>query len=100
VTHDITDVCKADMFSSVGKKTPVAARFSTVVHPSGSPESLRDVRGFSVKFYTKQGNWDLVGNNFPVSSLYFIQGSVGFKVLLGWGLGCLVRGQGGAGVVL
>jgi len=66
VTHDVTDICKADFLKSVGKKTPVAARFSTVVHPAGSPESLRDVRGFSVKFYTQQGNWDFVGNSIPV----------------------------------
>lgn len=72
VTHDISDICKADFLNSVGKKTPVAARFSTVVHPSGSPESLRDVRGFSVKFYTQEGNWDFVGNNIPVS-VYLIR---------------------------
>jgi catalase len=66
ITHDISDVCCADVFKSKGKKTPVAARFSTVTHPKGSPESLRDVRGFSVKFYTSQGNWDFVGNNIPV----------------------------------
>lgn len=66
VTHDVTDICKADFLKSVGKKTHVAARFSTVVHPAGSPESLRDVRGFSVKFYTQQGNWDFVGNSIPV----------------------------------
>jgi catalase len=69
VTHDVSDICKADFLSSVGKSTPVAARFSTVVHPAGSPENLRDVRGFSVKMYTQQGNWDFVGNNIPVSSL-------------------------------
>lgn len=67
VTHDVTDICRANLMSSVGKKTPVAARFSTVVHPSGSPESLRDVRGFAVKFYSQEGNWDLVGNSIPVS---------------------------------
>lgn len=67
VTDDVTDLCRADFMSSVGKRTPVAARFSTVVHPAGSPESLRDVRGFSVKFYTQEGNWDFVGNNIPVS---------------------------------
>jgi catalase len=69
VTDDVTDLCRANFMSSVGKRTPVAARFSTVVHPAGSPESLRDVRGFSVKFYTQEGNWDFVGNNIPVSSV-------------------------------
>jgi hypothetical protein len=48
--------------------TTVATRFSMVVHPSGSPESLRDVRGFATKFYTQEGNWDLVGNSIPVST--------------------------------
>ena len=61
-TKDITSLCAADVFSAVGKKTPVTARFSTVVHERGSPESLRDIRGFSVKFYTQEGNWDFVGN--------------------------------------
>jgi catalase len=79
VTHDVTDICKADFLSSVGKKTPVAARFSTVVHPSGSPESLRDVRGFSVKFYTQEGNWDFVGNNIPV---FFIRDGMQFPDLV------------------
>lgn len=67
VTKDITNLCSADLFSAVGKKTPVHARFSTVVHERGSPESLRDIRGFSVKFYTQEGNWDFVGNATPVS---------------------------------
>ena len=67
-THDITNICSADFLSEVGRKTPLIARFSTVVHESGSPESLRDTRGFSVKFYTNEGNWDFVGNNMPVSS--------------------------------
>lgn len=67
VTKDITSLSSADVFSEVGKKTPVAARFSTVVHERGSPESLRDIRGFSVKFYTNEGTWDFVGNSTPVS---------------------------------
>ena len=66
-THDITDICSAEFLSEVGRKTPLHTRFSTVVHESGSPESLRDTRGFSVKFYTNEGNWDFVGNNMPVS---------------------------------
>ena len=67
-THDIRDICSADFLSEVGRKTPLIARFSTVVHESGSPESLRDTRGFSVKFYTNEGNWDFVGNNMPVNA--------------------------------
>lgn len=67
VTHDITDICSAEFLSEIGRKTPLHTRFSTVVHESGSPESLRDTRGFSIKFYTNEGNWDFVGNNMPVS---------------------------------
>ena len=66
VTKDIRVYTFADFLGGVGKKTPVASRLSTVVHERGSPETLRDVRGFSVKFYTEQGNWDFVGNNIPV----------------------------------
>jgi catalase len=53
--------CKAKLFSSVGKKTQVAARFSTVGGESGSADTARDPRGFAIKFYTEEGNWDLVG---------------------------------------
>ena len=67
VTHDITDICSAEFLSQIGRRTPLHTRFSTVVHESGSPESLRDTRGFSIKFYTNEGNWDFVGNNMPVS---------------------------------
>jgi len=66
VTGDISKYTDAKMFQKVGSKTPVQARFSTVIHPRGSPESLRDVRGFTVRFQTDEGNWDLVGNNMPV----------------------------------
>ena len=67
VTHpEITKYCKADMFSKVGKRTPMAARFSTVGGESGSADTVRDPRGFALKFYTDEGNWDLVGNNTPV----------------------------------
>ena len=59
-------VCKAKMFDTVGKRTPVAVRFSTVGGESGSADTARDPRGFAVKFYTEEGNWDLVGNNTPV----------------------------------
>lgn len=60
VTHDITDICDADIFSTIGKKTAVAARFSTVGGEKGSADTARDPRGFSIKFYTEEGNWDMV----------------------------------------
>ena len=60
MTDDITSYTYADVFSSVGKQTDVIARFSVVTGPSGSPEWLRDPRGFAIKFYTSMGNWDLV----------------------------------------
>ena len=66
VTHDITQYTKAKMFAAVGKKTPMFIRFSTVGGEAGSADTERDPRGFSVKFYTEDGNWDLVGNNTPV----------------------------------
>ncbi|MEP0213979.1 MAG: catalase, partial [Cellulophaga sp.] len=66
VTHDISKYTRAKIFSSVGKKTPVLSRFSTVAGEMGAADTERDVRGFSVKFYTEEGNWDMVGNNTPV----------------------------------
>ena len=66
VTNDITKYTKADMFSKVGKKTPLFLRFSTVAGERGAADAERDVRGFAIKFYTEEGNWDLVGNNTPV----------------------------------
>lgn len=63
---EIQKYCKAKMFSAVGKKTPLAVRFSTVGGESGSADTARDPRGFAVKFYTEEGNWDLVGNNTPI----------------------------------
>lgn len=66
VTHDITKFTRAKLFSQAGKKTEVIARFSTVAGEQGAADAERDVRGFSVKFYTEEGNWDLVGNNTPV----------------------------------
>jgi len=66
VTHDITKYTKAKIFSEVGKKTEMIARFSTVAGELGAADAERDVRGFALKFYTEQGNWDLVGNNTPV----------------------------------
>ena len=66
VTHDITKYTMADIFSEVGKKTEMFARFSTVAGERGAADAERDIRGFAMKFYTQQGNWDLVGNNTPV----------------------------------
>ncbi|CAK6500560.1 Catalase (plasmid) [Serratia marcescens] len=63
-TADISDLTMAKVFTA-GSKTPVFVRFSSVVHGNHSPETLRDPRGFATKFYTTEGNWDLVGNNFP-----------------------------------
>ncbi len=66
VTHDITRFTKAKIFSEVGKKTEVFVRFSTVAGERGAADAERDIRGFAIKFYTEEGNWDLVGNNTPV----------------------------------
>ncbi len=66
VTHDITRYTKAKIFSAIGKKTEVFLRFSTVAGERGAADAERDIRGFAVKFYTEEGNWDLVGNNTPV----------------------------------
>ncbi|WP_348813575.1 catalase [Flavobacterium maritimum] len=66
VTHDITKYTKAKIFSEIGKETKVFLRFSTVGGEKGSADTERDPRGFAMKFYTEDGNWDLVGNNTPV----------------------------------
>jgi catalase len=66
VTHDITKYTRAKLFSAVGKKTPCLFRFSTVAGELGAADAERDVRGFAMKYYTEEGNWDLVGNNTPV----------------------------------
>ncbi|GJQ57423.1 MAG: catalase [Candidatus Scalindua sp. AMX11] len=66
VTHDITKYTKAKLFSHVGKKTDLFVRFSTVAGERGAADAERDIRGFAIKFYTEEGNWDLVGNNTPV----------------------------------
>jgi catalase len=66
VTHDITRYTKAKIFSTVGKKTELFTRFSTVAGERGAADAERDIRGFATKFYTEEGNWDLVGNNTPV----------------------------------
>lgn len=77
-TDDISDICKAAVFAK-GTKTPVFTRFSTVAGGAGSVDTPRDVRGFAVKFYTTEGNWDLVGNNIPV---FFIQDAIKFPDLI------------------
>ncbi|MCY0387042.1 catalase [Robbsia sp. Bb-Pol-6] len=71
---DLSDLTRANVFEA-GKTTPVFVRFSTVINSGGSPEEARDPRGFSVKFYTEQGNWDLVGNNMPI---FFIRDAIKF----------------------
>jgi catalase len=75
----MTDVTRATVFAEAGKRTPVFVRFSTVIGERGSPDTPRDVRGFAVKFYTDEGNWDLVGNNIPV---FFIQDAMKFPDLI------------------
>lgn len=74
VTDDLSDLTKAKVFAA-GETTPVFVRFSAVVHGNHSPETLRDPRGFATKFYTADGNWDLVGNNFPT---FFIRDAIKF----------------------
>src|SRR5512132_1560857 len=66
VTHDITKYTRAKIFAQIGKKTELFARFTTVAGERGAADAERDIRGFAVKFYTEEGNWDLVGNNTPV----------------------------------
>ena len=75
----LTDLTKAAPFKEAGKRTPVFVRFSTVAGERGSKDTARDVRGFAVKFYTDEGNWDLVGNNIPV---FFIQDAMKFPDLV------------------
>lgn len=66
VTHDMSAYTKADLFNGEGKETPLAIRISQVAGELGYPDTIRDVRGFAVKFYTEQGNYDIVGNNTPI----------------------------------
>ena len=66
VTHDITKYTRAAIFSQVGKQTEMFARFTTVAGERGAADAERDIRGFALKFYTEEGNWDMVGNNTPV----------------------------------
>src|SRR5689334_10738760 len=78
-TDSLADVTRADLFQRPGERTPAFVRFSTVAGNKGSADLARDVRGFAVKLYTKQGNWDLVGNNIPV---FFIQDAIKFPDLI------------------
>jgi catalase len=75
----LTKITRASVFAEAGKRTPVFVRFSTVAGERGSTDTARDVRGFAVKFYTDEGNWDLVGNNIPV---FFIQDAMKFPDLV------------------
>ncbi|WP_405283053.1 catalase [Gaopeijia maritima] len=78
-TEDLSDLTRAHLFQEVGRRTPAFVRFSTVAGNKGSPDLARDVRGFAVKLYTEEGNWDLVGNNIPV---FFIQDAMKFPDLV------------------
>ena len=75
VTNDVSAYTKAAFLSEVGKRTPLFVRFSTVAGENGSADTVRDPRGFAVKFYTEEGNYDLVGNNTPV---FFIRDAIKF----------------------
>lgn len=75
----LVDLTRASLFAEKGKRTPVFVRFSTVAGERGSKDTARDVRGFAVKFYTDEGNWDLVGNNMPI---FFIQDAMKFPDLV------------------
>ena len=81
VTHDVSHLTCADFLRAPGVQTPLIARFSTVIHERGSPETLRDPRGFAVKFYTREGNFDMVGNNVRNS------GRAGRRAAVGAGAG-------------
>ncbi|MBO9516438.1 MAG: catalase [Porphyrobacter sp.] len=79
LTQSLSDVTRADVFQRVGERVPAFVRFSTVIGSKGSFDLARDVRGFAVKLYTNEGNWDLVGNNIPV---FFIQDAIKFPDLV------------------
>jgi catalase len=76
VTHDVTRYTTARIFESIGKQTEVLARFSTVAGEKGSADTARDPRGFALKFYTEEGNWDMTGNNTPV---FFVRDPLKFS---------------------
>jgi len=79
LTDSLADITRADILQRVGERTPAFVRFSTVAGSKGSFDLARDVRGFAVKLYTREGNWDLVGNNIPV---FFIQDAIKFPDLI------------------
>eukprot|EP00850_Spirogloea_muscicola_P003495 SM000014S00283 [mRNA] locus=s14:479093:481820:- [translate_table: standard] len=79
ITDDISDICKSKVFERVGNRVPMFGRFSTVTGESGFPDTQRDPRGFALKFYTEEGNWDLVANNTPV---FFIRDGIKFPDLI------------------
>ena len=79
VTHDITNFTAAKLFDKIGKKTPIAMRFSQVAGERGSADTVRDPRGFAMKFHTEDGVWDLVGNNTPI---FFIRDPILFPSFL------------------
>ena len=77
--ESLAELTRADLFQRAGEKIPAFVRFSTVAGSKGSPDLARDVRGFAVKLYTKEGNWDIVGNNIPV---FFIQDAIKFPDII------------------
>lgn len=78
ITQSAEDVTFAKVLTDTSRETPVFVRFSTVQGSRGSADTVRDVRGFAVKLYTEEGNWDLVGNDIPV---FFIQDAIKFTDL-------------------
>src|SRR5499426_3435451 len=76
ITKDVSQYTRAKLFSAVGKKTELLLRFSTVAGERGAADAERDVRGFAIKFYTEEGNWDMVGNNTPV---FFVRDPLKFQ---------------------
>jgi catalase len=79
LSESLEDYTSASVLTEVGETTPMFVRFSTVAGNKGSADLARDVRGFAAKFYTKEGNWDIVGNNIPV---FFIQDAIKFPDLI------------------
>jgi catalase len=79
LTESLANITRADIFQRVGERTEAFVRFSTVAGSKGSADLARDVRGFAVKLYTREGNWDLVGNNIPV---FFIQDAIKFPDII------------------
>lgn len=79
VTHDITKYCGAKLFDDIGKRTPVFVRFSTATGEIGTADTRREHRGFSIKYYTEEGNWDMVGNSSPT---FFLSDPMGFTSLM------------------